>query len=66
MKCAKCSNPASKYNAKGFPVCARHSKARITAPSCPNCRLEMVLREGKFGKFWGCPAFPMCDGLQKL
>ena len=64
MKCAKCGNPASKYNSAGFPVCARHLKIKIKPPKCPNCKLEMVVREGKFGRFWGCPAFPMCDGLQ--
>jgi len=66
VKCAKCGNPASKYNKTGVPVCSRHARARISSPNCPNCGLGMAIREGKFGKFWGCPAFPMCDGLQKI
>jgi len=33
---------------------------------CPECGIEMTLREGKFGKFWGCKAFPMCDGMRKI
>jgi len=57
---------ASKYNKAGIPVCSQHSKAKISAPNCPNCGLEMRIREGKYGKFWGCQAFPMCDGLQKI
>ena len=26
----------------------------------PSCRIKMVPRNGKFGKFWGCPNYPMC------
>jgi ssDNA-binding Zn-finger/Zn-ribbon topoisomerase 1 len=25
----------------------------------------MVLRNGKFGQFWGCTKFPKCKGTQK-
>lgn len=39
-----------------------------TAPRCPKCGLDMVLRTAKKGsnqgaKFWGCPAFPNCRGI---
>lgn len=27
---------------------------------CPECGEEMVLREGKYGKFWGCSGYPDC------
>ena len=27
---------------------------------CPECGEEMVLREGKYGKFWGCSGYPEC------
>ena len=57
---------ARKLNAKGIPVCSRHAKVSIKPPDCPNCKLEMVLRKGKFGSFWGCKAFPMCDGIRKI
>ncbi len=66
MKCAKCGKTASKYNKDGFPVCSTHARVKISPPKCPNCKLKMVIREGKFGKFWGCVAFPMCDGIQKI
>jgi restriction system protein len=29
---------------------------------CPNCDSEMVLREGAFDPFWGCPRYPRCRG----
>jgi len=66
MNCAECGNPATKLNSKGVPVCSRHSQVSIKAPQCPNCKLGMVLRKGKFGAFWGCVAFPMCDGIKKI
>ncbi|MBU0635913.1 topoisomerase DNA-binding C4 zinc finger domain-containing protein [Candidatus Micrarchaeota archaeon] len=66
MKCASCGKTATKYSAQGVPVCAGHSNAKIKTPACPKCKVPMSLRESKFGKFWGCTAFPMCDGLIKM
>lgn len=27
---------------------------------CPFCGSELVLREGRYGQFWGCKAYPKC------
>lgn len=35
-------------------------------PNCPNCDHPMVMRESKYGKFWGCRQFPDCKGTRKL
>ncbi len=66
MKCAKCGNHATIYNKEGIPTCSKHSKDKLSAPKCPECKMPMSLREGRYGKFWGCTAYPMCDGIQKL
>ncbi|KZL89417.1 topoisomerase DNA-binding C4 zinc finger domain-containing protein [Clostridium magnum] len=29
---------------------------------CPNCKNTMVLKEGKYGLFWGCSKYPKCKG----
>jgi hypothetical protein len=29
---------------------------------CPDCGERMVLRNGAWGRFWGCSAFPKCHG----
>ena len=29
-------------------------------PRCTKCARAMVLREGSYGKFWGCPRYPRC------
>ena len=33
-------------------------------PTCPKCGAVMVLRNGKRGKFYGCPNFPKCTGTR--
>jgi DNA topoisomerase-1 len=32
------------------------------APDCPECDETMTLRKGRYGKFWGCPEYPDCEG----
>jgi hypothetical protein len=36
------------------------------APLCPKCGIRLVLRGGRFGDFWGCTAYPVCDGTSRL
>jgi len=66
LKCVKCGGVATIYNKDGFPTCSKHRNEKISAPKCPQCKSLMILREGKYGKFWGCSAYPMCDGIEKL
>ncbi len=35
------------------------------SPKCPRCNGNMKLRPGKYGKFWGCLAFPRCKGTRQ-
>ena len=32
---------------------------------CPRCREELVIRKGKYGKFYGCPSYPKCRYTHK-
>jgi len=34
--------------------------------NCPKCNSKMILRSGKFGKFYGCSKFPYCRGTRKF
>lgn len=36
------------------------------AGKCPKCNCDTVLKEGKFGKFYGCVKFPSCKGSRNL
>ncbi len=31
--------------------------------TCPKCQKEMVIRQGRFGTFLGCSAYPECKGI---
>lgn len=31
---------------------------------CPECQGDMIARNGKYGKFWGCKSFPECKGTR--
>lgn len=33
---------------------------------CPKCGYKMVLRSGKFGRFYGCTGYPVCRHTEKL
>ncbi|HZX20188.1 MAG TPA: topoisomerase DNA-binding C4 zinc finger domain-containing protein [archaeon] len=66
MKCVECGKPASKLNSSQMPVCSTHAKSKLKEPNCPNCGVPMKIRKSKYGVFWGCTAFPMCDGMRKI
>lgn len=37
----------------------------LIGPSCPKCKSAMQLRKGAHGEFWGCVAYPKCNGTEK-
>jgi len=48
-------------NPSSYP--ARSSPKKPCGPGeCPICASSTVLRDGKFGSFWGCTDFPKCKG----
>ncbi|HIH09273.1 MAG TPA: hypothetical protein HA254_01245 [Candidatus Diapherotrites archaeon] len=66
MNCAICSKTATAYNKLKQPVCSAHTKQTAKSPLCPDCGLAMSVRQGKWGAFWGCIAFPSCNGIRKI
>lgn len=43
--------------------CASYIRRKPTGPGdCPICHNQTTLKEGKFGKFYGCGNFPDCKG----
>lgn len=50
---------------------AASTQSKVTAPACPTCAQEMVLRMARKGantgqQFWGCCCFPKCRGTLPL
>lgn len=44
----------------------RQKQVRVANNTCPYCNKELVLKEGKFGQFLGCPNYPRCKYTKKL
>lgn len=38
----------------------------LTNLTCPRCNSKMILRRGKFGRFYGCSRFPYCRGTRQV
>jgi len=47
----------------GFSVKQENERVEKT---CPDCRVELVIKEGKFGKFIGCSNYPKCKYTDSL
>ena len=47
-------------------ILRRITAGDYTTPTCPRCDEKMVMRQGTFGRFWGCPNFPRCRAKLKL
>jgi DNA topoisomerase I len=64
------SYPACKYTATvgedGSPKESTKKAAKSTGVSCPKCKKgDMLERNGKYGKFYGCSGFPKCKNIMK-
>lgn len=56
------------FNGEEYKLCSNGHKvnnvlfAKSTCPStCPRCGRNMVLRTGKYGRFYGCTGYPECN-----
>lgn len=60
--------PAQPDGASNVPVLAPSGNAppAESAPACPECKGAMKHRNGQYGPFWGCLAFPRCRGVVRL
>jgi very-short-patch-repair endonuclease len=43
---------------------AKKASSVMTGQPCPRCGRKMMLRNGRFGKFYGCSGFPYCKYTQ--
>lgn len=33
---------------------------------CPNCGKELIMKNGRYGKFYACPGFPVCKFVKSI
>jgi len=64
------SYPTCKYTAGvgegDVPVEVKKPEVKKTGVTCPKCKKnEMVERQGRYGKFYGCSGFPKCRNIMK-
>ncbi len=54
-------------NIKNYRIKVRVNKSQpvLTDKTCPRCSSKMILRSGKYGKFYGCSRFPYCRGTRQ-
>ncbi|MFC1890745.1 topoisomerase DNA-binding C4 zinc finger domain-containing protein, partial [Thermodesulfobacteriota bacterium] len=41
------------------------SEVEKSSLECPRCNSPMVLKKGRYGKFYGCSTYPKCRGTRK-
>lgn len=56
--CHRC-NAEKSNRIEPYAVIPRNTKT-TNHRICPNCRIALVRRKGKYGEFWGCPNYPNC------
>ncbi|OGR44161.1 MAG: hypothetical protein A2X35_13275 [Elusimicrobia bacterium GWA2_61_42] len=63
--CKQCkSAPAAKR--EKFPPKLKIGKlGSATDRVCPKCGARMILRRGRFGRFYGCSKYPFCKGTRQ-
>lgn len=59
----KCKN-TKKINGNGLPE--EKPPAQITDEICDKCQAPMVLRQGKYGPFFGCSTYPKCKNIKNI
>jgi ssDNA-binding Zn-finger/Zn-ribbon topoisomerase 1/very-short-patch-repair endonuclease len=67
--CNKCKEtkkseikPATEVAKKPKATLETHVAGRTL---CPKCGSRMILRSGRYGRFWGCSRFPYCRGTRR-
>ncbi len=64
--CVHCGKFATHYNKEGQPICLNCYKNPPKRYKCSKCGDIMVIKKGKYGSFWGCSGYPMCDHTVSL
>jgi len=64
--CVHCGKLATMYNKADQPVCKNCFQKPEKHYSCKKCGSMMIVKRGKYGSFWGCVGYPLCDNTVSL
>lgn len=64
--CVHCGKFATVFNKEKQPSCVRCYEKKGKRYICSKCKAEMNIRKGKYGSFWGCSSYPMCEHTVSL
>lgn len=53
-------------DAKYTEVESKNKTAEVTDKICPKCGANLVIKMGRFGKFYACPKFPECKYTENM
>jgi len=56
----------SNLDAKYAEVETKNKTAEVTDKICPKCGANLVIKMGRFGKFYACPKFPECKHTENM
>lgn len=49
-----------RFHKENIKIRKNETKQRISNGMCPACGGTLILRKGKYGKFYGCSNYPTC------
>jgi len=58
--------PFSKNLEKKYEEITKKEMIEPTDKKCPECKADLIIRMGRFGKFYACSGFPKCKHTQPL
>ena len=66
-----CTNYPDCTNTKPLPTSGKAAEEKkepeiAEGITCDDCGSPMYIREGKFGKFYGCSKYPSCSGIKQV
>lgn len=64
--CHNFYTPFEKNLAQKYQEVEKKELTKTTDKKCPECQANMVIRFGRFGKFYACSAFPKCKHTEPL
>lgn len=61
----KCKNAKPLDNGKETPE-LKAVEQKLAGKKCDKCGSEMIIKQGRFGTFLGCSAYPKCKNIQSI